>query len=320
MRFPIVKNRRFFYSISILLSMGSVVSVILFGLNLSLHFTGGIQNSYVFNDSRPGLEEVKTFVVDQTKKFNETATSKIDIGTPVLVNSGEKGMDIKYRIMPNPSNDVRKAYNEFNGKLKEAIETKYQAKEQSTSTISPSVGDVLKTQAVWAVFFAIIGIVLYIVFAFRFLPKPYNPFVFGMSTIIALFHDVFILLGIFVVLGYTMHIEIGPYFITAILTILGYSVNDSIVVLDRVRENMIIHKGRMDVEDAVEESIWQTMARSINTVMTVLIMLAALLFFGAEDTKMFVLALFLGVLVGAYSSIFLASPLLVTFKKYLIRK
>ncbi len=319
MRFPIVQYRKVWYSISAILMIASITSVFTLGLNLSLDFTGGIQNSYEFTGERPSIDELKTFVSETAVDFNETAVTPIDIGTPVVVESGEEAMNVRFRIPAGTSDEGQQAYTDFSDVLSAEIGSEYQAMEEASFTISPSVGDVLKENSLKATGLAIIGIVLYIIFAFRKLPKKYNPLVFGLNTIIALIHDVVILLGIFVLLGYTMNVEIGTFFITAILTILGYSVNDTIVVMDRVRENMITQKGHQKIEKAAEDSVWQTMARSLNTSITVLLTLGALLILGAESTQMFVLALFLGVIVGTYSSVFIATPMLVTFQKWLMK-
>jgi len=320
MSFPIVKFRSLWYTFSSILVIASLAGVGYFGLNLSLHFTGGIQNRYSFETERPAIDDMKSFIVKEEAAFNEGKENQIDIGTPIVVNSGDNSLNVRYRIPAGLDDATGTLYNDFNERLMEAVSSTYQGTEDSSFTISPSVGDVLRGQAMTATLLAILGIVLYIIFAFRKLPKKYNPVVFGLNTIIALVHDVIILLGVFVVLGYTMNVEIGPFFITAVLTILGYSVNDTIVLMDRVRENMIAHKGRESVEDSAEKAIWQTMARSLNTSVTVLITLGALLILGAESIQMFVLALFVGVIIGTYSSIFLAAPMLVTMKKWLVRK
>lgn len=321
MRFPIIKNRRIWYTISLLLATTSLVSMFVLGLNLSLQFTGGIENTYSFPGTPPALTEIRSFVEDQAKTFNSTITTaanKVDIGTPVVVPLGDKGVTLRYRIAENAVS--QEAYTDFNVKLRDAMAAKYSAHEDSNSAISPSVGNVMKTQAIIATLIASIAIILYIALSFRNLPKGLNPWIFGINAIVALLHDLLIMTGVFVFLGYFFHVEVGPFFITALLTILGYSVNDTIVIYDRVRENLQLTKGKVDLEEIAEESVWQTMARSINTVMTVIITLTCLLVLGAESIQTFVLALLVGVAVGAYSSIFLAAPMLVTFKAQLLKK
>lgn len=322
MRFPIVKNRRIWYTISGVLVLISLVSIGVFGLNLSLQFTGGVENTYSFPGVRPDSPTIRDFVSSEAAKFNTAATTdatKIDIGTPVVVPLGDKGMTLRYRISDAHQSN-QGAYADFNLKLRNAMETKFQAHEDSNSSISPSVGNVMKTQALMATLIASIAIILYIAWSFRDLPKGLNPWVFGLNAILALFHDLLIMTGVFVILGHFFHVEIGPFFITALLTILGYSVNDTIVIYDRVRENLQLSKGKESMEVIAEESVWQTMARSINTVLTVIITLTCMLFLGAESIQTFALALLIGVIMGAYSSIFLAAPMLVTFKAQLQKK
>lgn len=310
MKFPIVSQRKVWYGVSILLVALSLIGLGLFGLNLSLHFTGGIQNTYTFEDTSPTTDEFRTFVVNEANAFNERNESKIDIGTPVVVATGKGGIDLRYRI---PQGSDQESYTSFNAELRKDVATTYKGKEEATSTISPSVGDALKGQAVLAVVIACIAILFYIMFSFRNVPKAYSPWYFGLATLIALLHDIIILAGIFAFLGKFLNIETGPFFITAILTILGYSVNDSIVVFDRIRDNLNRTKSK-DIEEVAETSLWETMGRSINTSMTVLITLGALLFLGSESIQSFVFALFMGVLVGTYSSVFVAAPLWVSLQ------
>lgn len=320
MKFPIVAQRKVWYSISSVLVALSFLGTALWGFNLSLHFTGGILIEYSFPKALPTTDQVREFTLTTQKEFNngKADSEKIDIGTPTVIPGGEKNINIRYKVPTNGAEQGR--YLEFEGALTKKMTEKYSAIKESSQVISASVGQVLKERAIWATILSVIAIVLYIVFAFRKLPKNYNPWVFGFNTIAALFHDIIVLTGVFVFLGHFFHVEIGPYFITALLTILGYSVNDSIVVFDRVRENMSRQKKGETIEDITELSLWQTMARSLHTSMTVLITLGALLILGPDAIRSFIFALFIGVVIGTYSSIFLASPMLVTFKNYLLRK
>lgn len=311
MKFPIIEKRAIWYSISGFLIIASFVLLGTLGLNLSLQFTGGIQNTYSFTD-RPDIETVKNHVIDVARSYNESHDSKVDIGTPIVVTEGSEKMNVRYRI---PFGGDQATYLDFNKQLKEDMSSSLSAEEDATFTISPSVGEVLKNQAILATVIAIIAILLYIIFAFKNVPKGYHPLHFGLATILALAHDVIILIGVFVLLGYLINAEIGPFFITALLTVLGYSVNDSIVVFDRIRETLMSFRHPRSVEEVAEVSIWETMARSINTSMTVLITLGSLLFFGSESIRLFVLALCVGVFVGTYSSIFIAAPLWVSMHK-----
>ncbi|MBN2096652.1 protein translocase subunit SecF [Candidatus Peregrinibacteria bacterium] len=179
------------------------------------------------------------------------------------------------------------------------------------TTIGPKIGETLKRKAFVALSIALVAIVFYIAYAFRKVPKRVSPWRFGMCAIIALIHDVLITLGIFALLGF----EVDAFFITAILTIIGFSVHDTIVVFDRIRENLK-SQGRDDTfGDIADMSLNQTLSRSINTSISTLFTLAALYFLGAESLRIFVFALIIGIFVGTYSSIFIASPALTIWQE-----
>ena len=179
------------------------------------------------------------------------------------------------------------------------------------NTIGPKIGDTLKQKALIALSIALIAIVLYIAYAFRKVPRRVSPWKFGFCAIVALAHDILITLGIFAFLGY----EINAFFITALLTIMGFSVHDTIVVFDRIRENLK-QQGRDDTfDDIADVSLNQTLTRSINTSVSTLFPLLALYIWGADSIKIFVFALIVGIFVGTYSSIFIASPLLALWQE-----
>lgn len=197
-------------------------------------------------------------------------------------------------------------------------ENKY-VTEKSFESIGPVIGNELKTSTIWAVLVALIGIVAYIAWAFRKVSYPVSSFKYGISATVALFHDVIITTGIFSILGHFYGMEIGITFLAALLAILGYSVNDTIVVFDRTRENLL--RGRLnDFEETVNRSVNETFARSINTSFTTLLMLLVLYLFGGASIQTFVLALLIGIAFGTYSSIFVASPLIVTWQHFDARK
>lgn len=180
-------------------------------------------------------------------------------------------------------------------------------------SVGPTIGQELKTKSINALIVVLIAIVLYIAWVFRKVSKPVSSWKYGLTAIIALFHDVLIVVGIFSFLGYKYGIEVNTPFIAALLTVLGYSVNDTIVVFDRIRENL--PKSQDTFEGTVNTSVNQTIRRSINTSLTTLLVLGSVLLFGGDTIKSFVLALSIGVLIGTYSSIFLASPVLVLWEK-----
>jgi preprotein translocase subunit SecF len=188
--------------------------------------------------------------------------------------------------------------------------------ENRFESIGPTIGKELRRKATYAIVVVLICIILYIAWAFRKVSKPVASWKYGVIAVIALIHDVGIPIGLFAVLGRFFGVEVNSAFVAAILTILGYSVNDTIVVFDRVRENLIKSGGDYDeFEKIVNESVNQTFARSINTTLTTLLALIAIFFWGGETIKYFALALIVGIGLGAYSSIFIASPLLVVLER-----
>lgn len=179
------------------------------------------------------------------------------------------------------------------------------------NTIGPKIGDTLKRKAVMALGIALVAIVLYIAYAFRKVPKKVSPWRFGFAAIVALAHDIMITLGVFAILGF----EVNAFFITALLTIMGFSVHDTIVVFDRIRENLK-KQGRDDTfGDIADISLNQTLTRSINTSVSTLFPLVALYIWGAEVIQVFIFALIIGIFVGTYSSIFIASPVLTIWQE-----
>jgi preprotein translocase subunit SecF len=228
-------------------------------------------------------------------------------------------------VQPGSDNTVLLRYknseDETNDQVFEKIkELDGNASQLSLDFIGSSISGQLKKNAVEAIVLAIIGIALYIAWAFRKVSRPVTSWKYGLGAIIALAHDILITVGIFVVLGRFYGIEVGIPFIAALLTILGYSVNDTIVVYDRTRENLIKSSNKEDFENIVNRSLNETLARSINTSLTVILVLIALFFFGGEAIKYFSLALLLGVVFGTYSSIYVASALLVTIYKFQSKK
>jgi len=190
-----------------------------------------------------------------------------------------------------------------------------ETEELQFTTIGPTVGASLKRRSVWALGIASIAIVLYIAFAFRKVPRRLSPWRFGIIAVVTLLHDVLITVGIFVILSHITNFEFDSLFITALLTILGYSVNDTIVIFDRIRDNLTYQHRTEEFSVVAERSLQQSITRSINTSVSTLIMLSSLFLLGSESIRWFVLTLIIGAIIGTYSSIFLATPLLVYWKK-----
>jgi len=176
------------------------------------------------------------------------------------------------------------------------------------------VGQELRNKTELAIVLALLSITIYIAFAFRKVSRPVASWKYGITSLVALFHDVLVPVGVFSILGHFYNVEITIPIIAALLTVLGFSVHDTIVIFDRIREN-IVRRGMGEFEDTVNESLNQTLGRSLSTVFSTLIVLIAIYFFGGETLKYFSLALIIGITSGAYSSICIAGPLLVSWYK-----
>ena len=198
----------------------------------------------------------------------------------------------------------------------EAEKNKIQFEERRFSSIGPTIGAELKQKSVKAIIIVLLGISLYIAWAFRKVSQPISSWRYGVVTLIALFHDLVIPIGLFAYLGHFYGVEVGANFITALLVILGFSVHDTIVVFDRIRENLKRYS-HLSFMPLVNQSIRETLVRSLNTSLTVLVTLSALYIFGGENLKYFVLALIVGIFSGTYSSVFIAAPLLITWLTFL---
>jgi len=192
--------------------------------------------------------------------------------------------------------------------------------EKQFTSIGPTIGAELKKNSLYAIVLVMVMIALYIAWAFREVSRPVQSWKYGVAALIALIHDVSIPAGFFALLGHFYGISVDTLFVTALLTILGFSVHDTIVVFDRIRENLKKLGAKENFENVVEKSLRQTIGRSINTSLTVMIVMLALYFFGGLATKFFALTILIGVFFGTYSSIFIASFLLVTWHKWGLRK
>lgn len=237
--------------------------------------------------------------------------TQIDLVSAKIMESGKNQFIVKTKYL-TPENQAQ-----VFAKMKEKLSTFN--KIQST-TIGPVVGQSMLRQAIYAVIIAVLGILIYIGLAFRKVPKEVSPWRFSLCAIVALVHDVIVLTGIFAILGALFNAEADTLFITALLTVFGYSVHDTIIIFDRLRENMTLRSRDDKLEDVANNALNQTLARSINTTVTVLLSLIALLIFGSPEIFFFILALTIGIGVGTYSSIFVASPLLMTWHKWAANK
>lgn len=295
----IIGHKKIWFAISLAVMIPGIISLVIFGLNLSVEFTGGSRMSVSFTQT----------VGDSEKKFITETLQSEKIKVLSIEPSGKLAI-----IRTSPID--RKINQEFITSLNKKYD---KAKQEEYSTIGPTIGRETTLNAIKATIIASILILIYISLVFRKVPKPASSVRFGVSAIFALLHDVIVVLGVFSILGYLFHVEIDSLFVTALLTIIGFSVHDTIVVFDRIRENLSKHSSE-HFATVVNDSINQTIGRSLNTSITVLLVLFAMLLFGGESIKWFVVALMVGVASGTYSSIFNASPILVVWHEWSLKR
>lgn len=297
MQFNFTKYSPVYYTISGILIIATIVSLAMFGLKFGIEFVGGSQMDVQFQNQVPSSDQIQTTL----KSFN--------LGQMTVQPTGSKEDIIEFKGVDETTHQ----------QILAALNTAFPATEKSFQYIGPSIGQELRNSTEIAIALALLAITLYISFAFRKVSRPVSSWKYGVASLVALFHDVLIPIGVFSVLGKLYNVEITVPIIAALLTILGFSVHDTIVIFDRIREN-ILRQGMAQFEETVNWSLNQTLGRSLSTVATVLLVLFSLFFFGGETLKYFALALIVGITSGAYSSIFIASPLLVSWYKWSSKK
>lgn len=291
--FRIIRIRKTWYIISGALIVLSVISLFVFGLRVGIDYSGG------------------TIITYETTNSNAT-----DIITNKL-----KELDITaYQVKPSSNNQIMVKTIQLDNSQHQTLSQKVTSeitdiKEIKYDSIGPSVGQDLKNKSIIAVLLASLAIIIFIAFAFRKVPKPLSSWKFGFLAVIALLHDLLITTGMVSLLGhFFVWLEVDALFITALLTVMGFSVHDTIVIYDRLRENFIKNRHK-PIEVTAEESVNQTLARSINTSLTTIIVLTALMLLGGLSIRHFIVVLLIGIFIGTYSSIFVAAPLLVSWHK-----
>jgi preprotein translocase subunit SecF len=290
-----VKHRKIFFSVSGVLFLASVVAFLVWGLNLGIDFTGGSLLEVEYHEARPEIADI------------ERAVNNLDLGGNILLQpADEKGLILRLKDITEDEHRL-------------LLRALGDVEEKRFDSVGPIIGRELKQRAWIAISLTILMIVLFIAWAFRGVSRPIASYKYGLIAIAALIHDITIPVGIFSVLGKFLNIEVGALFVTALLTILGFSVHDTIVVFDRIRENLKKHIGAT-FEETVEFSLRQVRGRSLKTSVAIVLVLLSLLFFGGETIKYFALALTLGIIFGTYSSLFLASPLVVSWYKWQEKK
>ena len=298
MKFQVIGHKWWFLSVSGILVAASIILIATYGFSFGIDFSGGTlwQASFEKGVSRDELVEF----------FAATP----DLSGAAVTEEGEAGSGVFFLRTPELS-EVR------HQEVAAALTEKFGAFEElGFQTIGSSIGSELRGKAVTAFLMVLLGISVYIAFAFRKVSRQVSSWKYGIITLATLFHDALIPAGLFALLGHLRGVEVDTNFIVAILVVLGFSVHDTIVVFDRIRENLrVSDAARSDFGELVNRSVNQTMARSVNTSLTLILVLIALYFFGAPNLKYFVLTIGIGTIVGTYSSIFVASPLLALWRK-----
>ncbi|HCP08283.1 MAG TPA: protein translocase subunit SecF [Candidatus Moranbacteria bacterium] len=293
--YNIIQKTKYAYAFSIILTVLCIASLIKWQLNFGIEFTGGTLMEIQFSENVPVNQDIENDLKD------------LNLKSLTLQPTENNSVLIRYASEDDAVNE---------GVLK-TLEEKYpESKQLRVDFINSSISKELKRNALWAIFAAVAAIMAYIAWAFRKVSRPVESWKYGAGAVIALAHDVLITVGVFSVLGHFQGVEVGVPFVAALLTILGFSVHDTIVVYDRTRENLLRSSSKEQFPDIVNRSLNETLVRSINTTLTVMITLFAIYFFGGESIKDFSLALLIGIGFGTYSSIFIASALMVTIYKY----
>lgn len=290
--FDFVSHRKTFFLISGILLGISILGLILFGLKPGIDFTGGSMMGIEYTEQELSNKEVQEKLVD------------LDLGEIKIQATGEKGFVLRFKEVDE----------DMHQKILTALDN---PEEKRFESIGPVIGRELTQKAKWAIGLALLAIIFYIAWAFRKLAKVASKgesWRYGLGALLALFHDVLILLGFFSILGFLKGVEINTTFITAILIVLGYSVNDTIVIYDRIRENLLVYRFK-DMAKTINLSLNETIVRSLNTSLTTLFVLLAIYLFGGASIKNFILAMMVGIGIGTWSSIAIASQFLLFKRK-----
>lgn len=288
----IVGHKKTWFTLSIILVGIAVISVLSYGFKESAELKGGTLWEFTVSGQNLSVSDVQN---EFTNQLNISDAA-------VNVDSKNNSFLVRFDSVNETAHQqyLTTLHNEWPS-----------FQELSFQSISSSVGADVKNNAIIAIILVLLGISLYIAYAFRKASRPISSWKYGWVTLLTLFHDVAIPAGMLAILGHFHNVQIDSDSIVAILVVMGFSVHDTIVVFDRIRENLLNHRGKMPFSTIVNDSVNQTLARSINTSLTLILVLISLYFIGPADLQYFVLTLLVGVTTGIYSSIFIASPLLV---------
>lgn len=295
----VIKNKKIFFAFSGALIILSLASMVVFGFRQGIDLVGGTNWQIKIDDSNVTAVEIKEFLSEA-------------VNYPNLIVRQEVINDVVGFSVRLPSISEEEHQNYF-----EKIQDRFgSAEELRFESIGSSIGYELRTKAVWAGVLVLFGISLYVAWAFRKVSRPVSSWKYGVITVITLFHDIIIPSGFLAFMGWWRGIEIDTNFIVALLVIMGFSVHDTIVVFDRIRENLSIHRStKKTLFEVINLSIRETFARSVNTSLTLVLVLLAMIFWGPSSLFYFILVILIGTIIGTYSSIFVASPLLTTIVK-----
>jgi len=296
MNIPFIKYSKIYYIFSGLLVIASIASILIFGLKFGIDFLGGSILEAEFKN-RPENRLIQEKLID------------LNLGEIIIQPTGNNGVILRMsEINEDTHQKILLKMNEIS-----------EVQEKRFESIGPNIGKELRQKTIFLIIISLIMLLIYIAIAFRKVSRPIFSWQYGIISIIALFFDILIPIGFLALLGKLYNAQFNIPIITAFLTILGYTINDKVIIFDRVREN-IIRSQEFDFETLVEQSLNQTLTRSLSTGSCTLLVLIAVFFFGGETLKYFSLILILGIIIGTYSSIFLASPLLVTWYHFRLRR
>jgi len=298
MKIPFIRYSKYLLTVSAIVTIVSLGALFKWGLKPSIDFTGGSLMEISFSSSRPENEAVSKVLSDLGQK------------DALIQKTGDNGMIIRTAFLSENEHQI--VLNSLRSKLETGSN---KIKEDQFETIGATVSKQLRERTVWAIILVNLSIVAFVAYAFRKVSHPVASWKYGVTAIIAAAHDVLLVIGAFAFLGHYYNVEVDIGFVVALLTVLGYSVQDTIVVFDRIRENLLSRR-QSTFKEIVDIGLNETLMRSINTTLTTVIPLVALFIYGGDTIKHFALALLIGVASGAYSSIFVASPLLVYADKH----
>lgn len=286
----IIRFKNLYFAFSGTLVVASIIAIGVLGLNFGIDFLGGSILEGEYSSARPTVQEI------------EESLSEAELQSLVVQLTEDRGVILRTEFI---SQDTHEQISILLGE---------DFRELQFESIGPVIGKELKSQALWMVLLALIVLIVYIALAFRKITEPVRSWQYGVTTFLVLLHDLIIPLGVFAVLGKIYGVQITIPIVVGLLTVLGYSINDTVVVFDRIRENLIKRTG-IDFKDTVQISLLQTIGRSLSTSFTTLLVLFAIYFLGGATLKDFSLILIIGIIAGSYSSIFIAPMLLITWVK-----